>query len=138
MNIGKVLGIGCLGVIALVGLIIGIVFYATSGITDTADGFFAAANEGDYAEAYSMTSQQLQRQLSEEELQEFMAGNGLDSVTDTSWASRSINNNRGELSGTATTATGGSIPLEMELIQEGDDWKIVFIDVGAAGVSGGD
>lgn len=51
------------------------------------------------------------------------------------WQS-STNNNRGELAGTLTTETGGAIPIEMDLIKEGDHWKIVFMDVGSAGVEG--
>lgn len=125
--------------VALIGLIVGVVFYATSGITDTADEFFAAANDGDYAEAYSLTSQQLQAQTDEAGLQEFLATNSLDKVVDSSWSSRSINNDRGELTGTVTTEGGGSIPVSIDLIYEGEEWKIIFIDVDSAGLqsSGG-
>lgn len=134
---------GCLlafgAFIVLVGAIIAIVFYATSGITQTADDFFAAANDGDYEQAYSLTSQQLQGQTDVAGLEAYLADNGLNEVVDTSWASRSINNNRGELSGTLTTRSGGEIPVEIELISEGEEWKIVFINVDNAGLqsSGG-
>ena len=134
---------GCLlAVVAfllLIAALVGVVFYATSGIVDTADEFFEAANEGDYERAYSLTSQQLQRATSEEDLEAFLVTNGLDDVTDTSWSSRNINNNNGALVGSLTTGSGGEIPAEITLIYEGDEWKIVFIDVGAAGLqsSGG-
>ncbi|WP_299192577.1 hypothetical protein [uncultured Erythrobacter sp.] len=125
--------------VALIGLIVGVVFYATSGVTDTADEFFAAANEGDYEEAYSLTSQQLQAQTDVAGLEQFLTTNGLNQVVDTSWSSRSIENDRGEVTGTVTTAGGGSIPVSVDLIYEGEEWKIIFIDVNSAGLqsSGG-
>ncbi len=137
MNIWKILGGGCLGLIVFVGLIVGVVFWATSGITDTADDFFAAANDGDYEQAYSLTSQQLQGQIDADGLEAYLIENSLNQVTDTSWSSRSMENNTGELSGSVTTATGGEIPVTMELIKEGDDWRIKFIDVGNAGLESG-
>lgn len=134
---------GCLiafvGFAVLIGVIVAVVFYATSGITKTADDFFAAANNGEYEEAHSLTSISLQRQLSVADMEAFMVSNGLDSVTDTSWASRSIENSTGELSGTLTTAEGGSIPIRLQLVSENEEWKINFIDADTGGVetSGG-
>ena len=135
MSLGKAIGCGFVSIFLFVGLIVSVVFWATGGITETADEFFAAANEGDYEAAYDLTSQQLQGQMTEADLEAFMVENGLDDVTGTSWSSRSITNDRGELSGAVTTATGATIPLDMDLIQEGEDWKIVFLDVGSAGVN---
>ena len=133
---------GCLiafgAFVLLIGTLVGVVFYATGGIVDTADEFFEAAGEGDYPRAYSLTSQQLQRGTSEEQLTSFILDYGLNEVTDTSWSSRNINNNDGELVGTLTTANGGEIPIEIDLIYEGDEWKIRFIDVGAAGLQSSD
>ncbi len=137
MNIWKILGGGCLGLIMFVGLIVGVVFWATGGITDTADEFFAAAKDGDYEKAYSLTSQQLQGQTDQAGLEAYLTESGLNEVTDTSWSSRSMENNTAELDGTVTTASGGEIEVTMELIKEGEDWRIKFIDVGNAGLQSG-
>lgn len=130
---------GCLlafgAFVLLIAAIVGVVFYATSGIVDTADEFFEAASEGDYSTAYGLTSQQLQSTLTEEQLEAFAVDYGLDAVSDTSWNSRNINNDRGELVGTLTTAGGGTIPVEIDLVYEGEEWKISFINVDASGAS---
>lgn len=134
MNIKKAIGCGVIAIALFVGLILSVVFYATSGITEAADEFFAAARSGDDAAAYALTSQQLQNQLTSEDLGEFLEQNGLDAVVETSWASRSMENDRGELSGTVTTETGGAIPIEMGFIYEQEQWKISLIDVEAVGL----
>ena len=74
----------------LLGVIIGVVFWATGGITDTADEFFAATNAGDYEAAQELTSQRLQGSGSAGDLRIFIEQQGLTDVADTSWASRSI------------------------------------------------
>lgn len=134
---------GCLiavGVFMLfIGAIVGVVFWATGGITDTADEFFAAAKAGDYETAHSLTSQRLREQGSPEGLREFIEANGLDKVTETSWNSRSIQNSTGKLEGTVTTEGGGTIPLVVEFVSENDEWKISFIEPERVGMqsSGG-
>ena len=137
MKVAKIVGGGCLGLIVLLGLIIGVVFYATSGITDTADNFFAAVEDGDYEAAQGLTSQRLQQQTSAEELRVFVEDNGFSNVADTSWSSRSIENNTGEVSGTVETESGGTIPMTILFVSEGDEWRIDGFDVGASGLSGG-
>lgn len=134
MKIWQAAGCAIVSLIALIGLIVGVVFWATGGITDAADEFFAAANEDNYAKAYSLTSQQLQGQVDQEGLVAFLVDNSLDQIVETSWSSRSINNDRGELTGTVTTQSGGAIPITMTLVSEGESWKIVFIDVDNAGL----
>ncbi|MHA7818326.1 MAG: nuclear transport factor 2 family protein [Erythrobacter sp.] len=123
---------GCLlafGVFVLfVGAIIGVVFWATGGIVDVADEFFAAAYEGDYDNAHSLTSQRLQEQGSPEALERFLTEQGLDKVTETSWSSRNIQNSQGSLEGTVTTESGANIPILVELVSENDEWRISFIE----------
>lgn len=123
---------GCLiaaGVFVLfIGAIVGVVFYATSGITDTADEFFAAAYDGDYDTAHSLTSQRLQEQGSPASLEQFLAAQGLDKVTETSWSSRNIENSTGSVEGTVTTESGAEIPILVEFVSENDEWKISYLE----------
>lgn len=134
---------GCLlafGAFALfIAAIIGAVFWATSGIVDVADEFFAAAYEGDYDTAHSLTSQRLQDQGSPQALEQFLTAQGLDKVTETSWNSRNIENSTGRLEGTVTTESGGNIPITVEFVSENDEWKISFIEPQRVGMqtSGG-
>lgn len=136
MKVWQIIVVALLGIAAFVGVIFGVVFYATSGITDTTDQFFAAAYEGDYETAHSLTSQQFQAGTNVEQLGEYLEQFGLNKVTDTSWSSRSIENNIGELRGTVTTETGGAIPTFIQLVHEQDEWRITFIDVPDTSVSG--
>ncbi|WP_128892602.1 hypothetical protein [Erythrobacter sp. HKB08] len=129
-----VLGIGA--GIAVIALLVGAIFWATSGVTDAADEFFAAAGEGDYEAAHALTSKDLQRTLSAEGLQQYLERNGLDEVTDTSWSSRSIENDIGTVEGSVTTASGAKIPITLSLVKEGEDWRITFIERGRSGVGG--
>ena len=110
--------IGCAAgcIVLFVSVVLGIVFYATSGITDTADEFFASAAEGDYVAAHQMAATQLRATRTPEELEQFLVEQGLDKVVETSWDSRSVNNDRGELVGTATNASGSKVALSMRFI----------------------
>ncbi|MCP5396797.1 MAG: hypothetical protein H6918_08700 [Sphingomonadaceae bacterium] len=136
MKVWQIILIVFAGIAAFVGAIFAIVFYATSGITETSDEFFAAARAGNYQSAYEMTTQQLRSETSPEQLQVFLESNGLDKVTETSWSSRSINNNIGNLQGTATTESGGAIPLEIGMVKESDGWRISMIKPAESGLRG--
>lgn len=125
-----------LGAVAAFAVILGLVFWLTSGITDTADRFFAAARSGDYNAAYAETSSGLQAELSVEELGAFIEQYRLNEVVDTSWSNRSISGNQGELNGTAETEAGETIVLIMGLVSEGDEWKINLIDADTSGLTG--
>ena len=134
MKVWQIVACVVVGFFVFIGALISLVFYATSGVADTADEFFAAANDGNYEQAYSLTSQQLQAQTDVQGLEEFLAANNLNEVVETSWSSRSINNDRGELDGTVTTSSGAAIPIEIQLIYEGEEWKITLIDADTAGL----
>jgi len=135
MSKGKAIALGLVAFVALIGLLIVGVFYATSGITDTADEFFAEAREGDFDAAKQLTSQRLQSERTGESLGKFLEQNGLNAVTETSWSSRSINNDRGELEGTVTTQSGAAIPIKIEFVYEQEEWRITYIDVETVGLS---
>lgn len=136
MSFKKAVGCGLVSIIAFVGLIVGVVFWATGGITETADDFFAATGSGDNELAYSLTSQGFKNSVSKEQLDRIITNSSFDEVTDTSWSSRSIENNEGTLSGTLTTASGGAIPVTVGLVKEGEEWKINYLKSEPAGVDG--
>ena len=125
------------GLAAFVTAIIMVVFYATSGVTSAADNFYATARRGDQQQVYALTSAELRNVSSPEQLAAFIAANRFDQVAETSWSSRSIENNVGSVEGSLTLDDGGVIPVTMQLVKEGDDWKVSFIDLREAGLSGG-
>ncbi|QKG71569.1 hypothetical protein [Erythrobacter mangrovi] len=114
--------------------IVALIFWATGGIARTADDFFSAAKAGDMDSAYALTSQQLQEGTSQEELGRFLHASKLDQVIETSWSSRSIQADTGTLEGTATTGTGAKIPLRLEFVKEGGEWRIILLKKTVAGI----
>jgi len=129
---------GCLiAVVVVVLLVVAIVFIAfkaTSGIVDAADDFFAAAKSGNMSAAHGCLSEEFRQGTSIEELQLFLKQNGLGNVEKTQWSERSIENDQGTLSGSATTATGGTVPLTITLVKENGAWRIHGIKKPAAGI----
>jgi len=125
-----------LGGVAAFAILLGVIFWATSGVVDTADRFFAAARSGDYDAAYAETSSGLQAELSAQDLGSFIEQYRLNEVVDTSWSNRSISGNQGELNGTGETEAGETIVLVMGMVSEGDVWKINMIDADASGLTG--
>ena len=130
--------LGVLGGFALfVGAIIWFVFQATSGVTDAADAFFATARGGDPKAVYAATSTQLHNVTTAEQLDGFIKQYRLNQVADTTWNSRSFENNVGNVEGTVTLDDGSVVPLSIQLVKEGDVWKVSFIDTTQSGVKGG-
>ncbi len=121
--------LGCVGgFFAFVGLIIGGVFYATSDMAAAGDNFFAASHKGDYDAAYALMSEDVRRNSGKDALEAFVLHSGFDKVVDTSWSSRSFQNDTGKLEGSVTTETGGVIPVTVQLVKENDAWKITYIN----------
>jgi hypothetical protein len=118
-------------------LIAGVVFLAmnlTSALPGTADAFFKAARAGDMETARSYLSEEFRASTSAEQLQGFLAESALLNYKEASWSNRSINNDRGELTGSVLTDDGGRVPLTIQLVQENDAWKIYHIDRKPAGL----
>jgi len=126
-----------LGVVVVIAAILVAVFSFTAGMTKAADEFFAAARSGNVEQAYRYTSPDFQAGTSKEELAAFLKANALDKVTDTSWSSRAINGGTGKLEGSLTIATGGVVPVEIDLTKGDDGWKIQTLRKAAAGLQSG-
>jgi len=126
------------GLVLLAGVIVAGVFYATSGVTGAADKFYETARSGNSEELYALTSAQLKSVTSAEQLIAYVQANRFNQVADTSWTSRAIENGIGSVEGTLTLDDGGAIPVAMQLVQEGEDWKVSFIELRVqAGLSDG-
>ena len=129
--------LGVLGGLAALGAaIVGFVFYATSGVTSAADNFFATARGGDMEAVYALTSGQLRSVTTPDQLGAFIKVNRFNQVAETSWNSRSFENNIGNVAGTVTLDDGTVAPVAMQLAKEGEEWKISYIDVTQAGLRG--
>lgn len=124
------------GLALVIGAGVLIIFYATSGLTKTADTFFADVGAGDMAAARGLLSQAFRDNTSEDALQHFLEQDRLMDYQSASWSSRSVTLGSGQLEGSINTRSGGKIPIKLSFVKE-DGWKIYAIERPAAGVSQG-
>lgn len=110
--------------VGLVALIAVVAFVATAGIVKTADQFFAVARTDNVPGARLYLSDGFNRNLTEPQLHELIQQTGIGKMSDVSWHNRSIENGHGTLEGTLTTTDGAHVPLALQLVKEGGDWKI--------------
>ena len=126
----KILG----GFVAFIVLMIGLVMYGTSGMTEAVDEFFIHVKTKHYNDAYDLLSDDFKKSVSQEKFKTFLIQNSLTEYKNASWDSRSFENNMGTMEGTITTKSGNSIPLTIQFIKNQDVWKIFSISKQSAGV----
>lgn len=117
-----------LGGLAGVSLLVGLMFWLTGDITRAGNDFFAAVQKKDIDSAYALLSEDFQADVTKEELRSYLDANALNNIIETSWSSRSVTGNKGELEGTVTTAQGSMIPLKLRLIKSKTGWLINAIE----------
>lgn len=123
------LGIACFVLVA-----VSLALYATRGVTRDAEKFLAALGDDDVATAYSLAATALKSRESADSLGVKLKQLGLTDYRSSSWSSRSIKNNTAALTGTVTTRQGGTIPITMNLLKEGESWKVLAISGPQAGI----
>ena len=126
----KILG----GIVIFIVALVAIVMYATSGMTEVANEFFIHVKTKHYDDAYNMLSEDFQKSTTEDTFKNFLMQNSLTEYKSASWGERSFEGDTGKLAGTIETNSGGSIPLTMNLIKNGDSWKIYSIYKPASGI----
>ena len=122
-------GIGALLIIAIMA-----VMFMTSGMSDTADKFFAAVKSDNYDEAYSLLSEDFKSNTSKSQLKSYLSKNALTEFKEASWESRSVNGGRGKLTGSITTENGGVVPISLGFVKGENDWKIYSIKKPSSGI----
>ncbi|MHC1727699.1 MAG: hypothetical protein AB9866_17135 [Syntrophobacteraceae bacterium] len=123
-----------LGIVVFIAVAVGAVFYFTSDMVSVAEDFFSSVKAGKMTKAYSYLSEDFKANTSEKALTDFLAKNGLNGFKQASWGERSISGNRGHLTGSITTESGGVIPIKMSFVKGEPGWKIFSIEKPAAGV----
>jgi hypothetical protein len=122
------------GIVVVIILAIVAVFYFTSGMSDTADEFFAAIKDQDISAAHSFLSEDFKASTDEAALREFLTKGALLKFKEANWSNRQISGGRGELEGEVITETGGIVPLKLMFVKENDAWKIYGIQKPTAGL----
>lgn len=126
----KVLAV--LASLGILGLLLAL--FLTSGLTDTADKFFTAIRSKQYQVAYGLLSEDFRSSTSYEEFIAFLNKNALLGYKEASWTNRSSSGSKGELDGTVTTETGGTIPVKLSMVKENNSWRIYSIQKVRSGI----
>lgn len=123
-----------IGVVVVILLVIGAVFYFTAGMEETADSFFKSIKNQDIAAARGYLSEDFKASTDETALKEFLSKGALLNFKKASWSNRQISGGRGELDGEVITESGGAVPLKLLFVKENDKWKIYSIQKPTAGL----
>lgn len=125
-----------LGIVVVIIVAVGAVFYFTGDLVDSADEFFEAVKSGDVAKARNYLSEEFKANTDEGELREFLSSNAFLNFKEVAWGERSIKTGgRGKLDGTITTESGGSAPIKLEFVKENDSWRIYSMSKPRAGLA---
>jgi pSer/pThr/pTyr-binding forkhead associated (FHA) protein len=126
---------GCCGcmvlVIALVALIGGAAFHLTADAVAAVRGQLAELKAGDIDAAYARFSDEYKSRVSREEFEVLVSRHAAlrDNADSTFWK-RSIENDKGAISGVLTSTSGARETVSYRLVREGGTWKIADIELG--------
>ena len=124
------------GFLTIIGVIIGVVFYATQGPVVAADRFFEAVAKSGPAAAYATAAPGFRSAVPADAFAALAGQLGLERYQSASWPSRSIEGGRSELEGTLTLTDGGVVAIKLVLIKgAGGDWQILSMNVERGGVT---
>jgi len=121
-------------IVIVIGAIIIVAFTLTKGLPRSADQFFTLIREGKAQDAYLSASREFQASASEADFEAFLKNSSIGAYASSTWSSRSITNNIGELEGSIKTRDGGVVPIKIKLVKEDGRWKIHAIEKAAAGL----
>ncbi|MFH0952705.1 MAG: hypothetical protein V1873_00065 [Verrucomicrobiota bacterium] len=116
-------------------IVIGLVFFFTSGMVGAADGFFRAVAQKDIAKTRPFLAEGFLADTSIQELDVFLKQTALADYHKAHWGDRSISaKGVGELEGSVETRTGGMVPIKIYFVKEKGEWKILNIQKTKAGI----
>jgi hypothetical protein len=131
---------GCCGCLVAGLVVVGLIFglgiggavFGTQGAVDAAKTQIAAIHKGDFDKAYGLCSRSMQSEISREDFQTSMASHpGLVNNSDTTFMSRSVNNDRAHLVGLLSASSGEKEPVAFDLVKERGNWKVSGIHLGS-------
>lgn len=136
--IAAMIGGGLLVLFALLcALIFAVVTMASSGAVDAAREHFSLLKQGEIDRAYEGTASGFRSSTTLKQYRRFVQEYPqLRDVADSSFNDRSVDNNMTTLSGTLTDSQGRESAIHLVLIKEGEQWKLLGIDLNAAPTNG--
>jgi len=121
--------------VAFIVVVVVLVMYATSGMSDVANEFFIYVKSKHYDDAYNMLSDDFKKSTSKEKFEEFLKRTALINYKEASWNERGFEGNTGTLKGDIITKNGQKIPITLTFTKnENDEWKIYSIYKPASGI----
>lgn len=133
-----IVGAVVVGIAVLAAAIVGLVFWATGGAVEAGEEFLALIGQEKIEEAYQSTATAFRSQQDAASFASTVRAIGLTRYESASWAQRQIQNDRATLEGSVRTVDGGTIPLTIELVSEGDAWRVLSLTTPMAGAAIGD
>jgi hypothetical protein len=119
-----------IGIVLFIVAVVALVVFLTSGLDKPVQRHFAALHSGDVIGAYSELSIAARQQTSLDDFKTMLTNTpALMHVTDESFSSRETNNGQGRLEGSLELEGGGKLPIEIRLVKENDEWKILAYHV---------
>lgn len=122
---------GCLMMVLLfIGLFAGGLYWMTSGVTDVVRAQLEDLKAGRLDEAYSRLSEGYREKVSRDGFAAFVGRHPAlkDNAASSFW-SRSVNNNRAQISGTLTSGSGATESAAYRLVNQGGTWAIEDMEV---------
>jgi len=115
-----------LGVVVFIVGVVWLALAATGGLIKPVERHFAALRGGDAVGAYSELSIAARQEMSLDAFKAMVEGSpALAHVTKESFTSRTVTNGQGQLEGALDLDNGGKLPIEIRLVKENGQWKIL-------------
>lgn len=123
-NILKITGIGCLSFLVMIGLLIYLASWLTSGMAKTAEDQLAAIKAGDIEKAYSLTSSDFKKATPFGSFKVFIRDYPMLATYDSvNFDSRKVQDETGELEGDLKTKQG-KFRIKYQMVKEYGQWLI--------------
>jgi Domain of unknown function (DUF4864) len=117
--------------LVVIGLFVGTVFWATSGLLEPIERQLTALKSGDIDAAYAETSVAFRHGTSKGDFAKFVDKFPvLRNAASHSLTNRSIEDDIGKVSGSLIASSGALTPIAFQLVKEEGAWKIVNINLG--------
>jgi hypothetical protein len=130
---------GCLiaiaGALGLIIIAVLLAFGLTRGAVKSGENFLGLIGSGKIADAYESASATLKSQQTLESFTQSVKDLGLTDYASASWSSRETKNDRAHLEGSVKTRAGGKIPLNMDMVRESGNWKVIYLSAPQSGVA---
>ncbi len=100
-----------------------------SGPSAAAEAFLAQVTRGEVDAAYGTTAAEFQRDTSLFQFRRIVRRTGLDAYVSAVWSKQDVNGAQAELSGAVRSSSGQTVPVQLQLVKEGDAWRVLGFSI---------